>query len=475
MIDRTHIVWLRRSLVVVAILALSAASVVAIRSHASLPDDLRLVVAKEGVTGRGVALFGVLFPFEGPPFVPRSSVISVRLVGEDHKLVATTTLTPARGLGASGHLSLRDVAPGTYTLVAAADHARTLSLPFEVREAGFSLAVSLQERPTLPVHRYAAFPARPSKGGVVPEPFGFRVLGGACTPGVVCLGVAALGGDPVSVRLEATDAVSAPEGSSSSRTSLKGDFDWLSPGTWSVPESDWVPFAFVPRSPDVQVTLTARVGEELQARRTFRLPMQLGGALISVDGKDRVVLAGVPEGTIVYVDQFAGGIWEHTVAVVATTGGHPLRQLFPAAGVSEALRLQARTDPFSAKNASAWLHGSEGLPARFERAADELLIARLPEARSSRPGRVEEYGAAADQVRQFGIVLVALFGVVAALFVLWRGVWGARVAREVHAKTEGTVPSRRSLAVRVLLSALLLLAAFLSLAAWFSLRSNPLF
>lgn len=433
-------------------LALGFAALLAFEPRA--PDaDLRVAAAPGVASGgslgvRGFVLTGVADP-RGPGLAtPTVAVRAVDAAGVERGRV---TLAPTPLDTLAGTLPIDAAARGALRLEArVVDGLDEDVAPVTLEARATPVPAPVEGRLASPLAQLRLGPVEGVGAGPAPDRLDVRVVGGACVPGAPCEVLVHVGRPAAAVAIEAPDVVEVlgapdPAGATSGLVALRVRVT----------------------GPEAPVTLVARRGGVVVARRPLRLPLALGAPVLDVGGplgvapdaprarvthlegrpglvvdvyrdgawaragsapagaEDRTTLPlpGPPLGpglwrVQVQVDRFERGLTGVRLRWVSAPGGGGRAAV---RGLAEHLRARGADDRFLGDVVA---RGDLGPPARvaaFLLAAREAELAVPPEPRGSREAAL---AAVAVERRRFRWLLAAFFvlaGVWVAAYVGRRG------------------------------------------------------
>jgi hypothetical protein len=404
--------------------------------------DLQLV-AGERVQPSVVPMRAFLFDESGalPELV--AAPVEVEIASGD-RVVARGRLDPTPAGDMAGSVDLTSVPHGSYALRASSEGAEVVR---ELEVAPEPARSERRPRAASPLQAFAEFPIRAVEGHTAPSSFEARVAGGACVPELECTLLVDLAPahDLRIVESAAVEIVAPPR---------------VRDGVWAA--------SIRVRGADVELGLEALREGVVVAGRTVRLPLALGGFVFDVEGctppcRPEARFEGADRPVI--VDAFRDAVWNKTATLaVAELDDARLPFELEEPGL---WHLQARTDPFSTRNAfvRAIDLGERSERGRFDRALDELEPFELPRAVSGSERMHEELESRKSIVRIASVVLVLAAGALTVVFVARRGLAATAVARRI----EGT--KRRGIDLLVVLGAVLGLSLiFAGVAFWLLLK-----
>jgi hypothetical protein len=312
--------------------------------RAQVAHDLQLAAESSARPGEFLALRALLFRDvdapEGPTLIVAPA--TVRLLDAAGRQLAEVALQPTPLDTLDGQLRVPDAIVAELVLEARAEIdgrplvcRRTLSVAPDARSTRLRgrEAGPLQQLSIGRVHAKSAQPA--------PDPLLARVVGGACVPDRRCRLLVWVG-EPaaaLSVRSTASAELVEPPSPASETAGL-------------------VALSLIVRGPDAEITLQARRAGELVAERALRLPIGLGEVAIyareaiAERAQIRFDYEPPPGRQHILADVFAAGRWR---ASRVLPGGELARSytLDESASAPGLLRLQARSDRFSAEGSGA--------------------------------------------------------------------------------------------------------------------------
>jgi hypothetical protein len=364
---------------VAAIAAIVSVSSLWISERARVLDDLQLSAEATARPGEQLALRAFYLrdvdAARGPSLA--ATPVSVKLLDPRGRETAQVQLQRAHGdPSLEGSIRIPSQARGGWLLEARAAPPGRAALVARRGLEVFAEAPRLVPRPrqASPLQQHALGALRPLTAAGEGLSLLPRVLGGACAPEQVCRALVWVGEPGARVALRHDGAVRT-EGAPRPEHETAG----------------FAELALRVHGPEAVVTLEARKGEALVAERSWRLPVALGEANLSIaqtliEPRRPVELAvRLPPGrSHGIVDAFLQGRWGATLAF-AQRGEVAVLSL-PAHWFSSGLvRLQAHADRFSGEGAGTRLVYVRAPGETLERALQQLASAVQAQAPLSAP------------------------------------------------------------------------------------------